>query len=184
MKRTLSLAIAALAVMALSTACTVEMHNVPAGFVGRILTPTGWDATIAESGQIDLKSKDNQGRYAVLVLMESTTTTVKEQFLAAGQDPKRKTDGTDHRILTKNGTPLSVDFYVRCMLPDDKAQRNNARPSTTNTHPSDHAIRVHARDSPGSFKAYVIMMNATTPSERARTTRLNSPVPQKMRSRS
>jgi regulator of protease activity HflC (stomatin/prohibitin superfamily) len=114
-----------IAFVSIMAACTVEMHNVPAGYVGRILTPTGWDTAIQESGQVDLKSKDTNGRYAVLVLLESTTTTVKEQFLAAGQDPKRKTDGTDHRILTKNGTPLSVDFYVRCLLHDDAKVRNN-----------------------------------------------------------
>lgn len=95
-----------------------DIRGIPAGHVGRVLTPSGWDAKIMESGQVDLKQKDTSGRYSVLVLLEATTTTVKEGFLQKGAD------GEDHRVLTRNGTPLTMDFYVRCMLPDDAEARN------------------------------------------------------------
>ncbi|GEM_PF-1781801 len=102
-------------------ACGNYYIEIPAGYVGRILTPTGWDDNILEAGQVDLGQKDNAGRYSTLVLLEVTTTTVKEQFL----DNATTVDREDHRVLTKGGTPLAVDMYVRLMQPDDRKIRNN-----------------------------------------------------------
>ena len=45
---------------------------------------------------------------------------IKEQFL----DASSSADGEDHRVLTKNMTPLSVDFYIRAMLPENETERN------------------------------------------------------------
>jgi regulator of protease activity HflC (stomatin/prohibitin superfamily) len=91
--------------------------------MGRILTPTGWEQSIRSAGQVDLRRVDRNGNFSVLVLLEATSTTVKEQFLEANADPARQ-DNTDHRVTTKDGVPLSVDVYLRAMLPDDEAVRD------------------------------------------------------------
>lgn len=98
-----------------------EYVEVPAGYVGKILTPTGWEDRIIESGQVDIQNTDVSGRYSVLILLEATTTTVKEQFL----DAEATEDKTDHRLLTKSGTPISGDVYFRAMVPEDERVRNS-----------------------------------------------------------
>lgn len=112
----------ALALVALLglTGCGSYYREIPAGYVGKMLTPTGWDQKTLEAGQVDLGKTDNAGRYTVLVLVEATSTTVKEQFLGSEVNP----DKEDHRILTKDGAPLTVDLYVRVMLPDSEKDRN------------------------------------------------------------
>lgn len=100
------------------TGCGQEYKEIPAGHVGRVLTATGWQEQVREAGMVDLRDTDMQGRYSVLVLLEATSTTVKEQFLAKG------TDSEDHRVLTKNGTPLTVDLYTRALLPENESVRN------------------------------------------------------------
>jgi len=91
--------------------------------MGRVLTPTGWEPASRSAGQVDLRQPDSDGSFNVLVLLEATSTTVKEQFLEANAD-SAKPDNTDHRITTKDGAPLSVDVYIRAMLPDDEPTRD------------------------------------------------------------
>src|SRR5215469_17593135 len=118
MRRIFGAALIAVVAVSLS-ACNVK--EIPAGYVGRVLTPTGWEDKIYEAGQVDLGTKHFIGTYNTLVLLEASSTTVKEQFMSAAMSPDRQ----DHRVLTKNGTPLAVDVYVRAMAPDDPKQRNN-----------------------------------------------------------
>jgi regulator of protease activity HflC (stomatin/prohibitin superfamily) len=101
--------------------CTTAMYYIPAGYVGRIMTPSGWDEKILEPGQINLGVAGANGQFSTLVLLEATTITVEEQFRSADFS----SDKQDHRILTKDGVPTTVDMYVRLMLPDDEAVRNN-----------------------------------------------------------
>lgn len=105
---------------ALLSACS-NYKEIQAGFVGRVLTPTGWEKNVRESGQVDLGKKSWNGAYNALVLLEATSTTVKEQFMQAEMSP----DKQDHRILTKDGVPLAVDVYIRAIIPDDEVGRNN-----------------------------------------------------------
>ncbi len=95
-------------------------HEIPTGHVGKILTPTGFQAKIWEAGMADLGEAGMGGAQNILVLLEANSTTVKEQFLSADASP----DKQDHRILTKNGTPLAVDVYVRAMVPEDQKSRD------------------------------------------------------------
>ena len=112
----------------LLTACTGQMNNVnnevrniPAGYIGRVLTPTGWEDKIYEAGQVDLGNVGAQGQGSVLILLEASSIAVKEQFLPA----ESSTDKVDHRVMTKKKIPLEVDCYVRLAVPDKKEDRNN-----------------------------------------------------------
>ena len=99
------------------------VRSIPAGYMGKVLTPTGWEQSTLSAGQVDLRSADRNGNFSVLILLEATSTTVKEQFLEANADAVKQ-DNTDHRVTTKDGAPLSVDVYIRAMLPDDESTRN------------------------------------------------------------
>ena len=111
-------------IVATLAGCTgPAVRSIPAGYVGKVLTPTGWEQTTRAAGQVDLRAPDANGNYSVLVLLEATSTTVKEQFLEANADSNRH-DQTDHRVTTKDGAPLSVDVYIRAMLPDDGPTRD------------------------------------------------------------
>ena len=110
--------------MVMLSGCTgPAIRSVPAGYIARVLTPTGWEQSTRSAGQVDLRGIDRNGSYSVLVLLEGTSTTVKEQFLEANADAG-KHDNTDHRVTTKDGVPLSVDVYIRAMLPDDESVRD------------------------------------------------------------
>lgn len=106
---------------AILMSCGNSVHNIPAGYVGKVLTPTGWAQDIKEAGQVDLGVENNNGTSNSLTILEVTTTTVKEQFMGA----EESTDKQDHRIRTKNGTPLIVDIYVQIATPTDDKTRNN-----------------------------------------------------------
>jgi hypothetical protein len=126
MQRKFATAVIAVVVGVIAAVVLVNMwrnnvKEIPAGYVGRILTPTGWQDKIYEAGQVDLGVKNHNGTYNTLVLLEATSTTVKEQFMSAVTSLDRQ----DHRVLTRNGTPLAVDVYVRAMAPDDPKERNN-----------------------------------------------------------
>ena len=113
-----------LAPMILLAGCTgPAVRSIPAGYMGKVLTPTGWEQATHTAGQVDLRSADRNGNFNVLIMLEATSTTVKEQFLEANAD-SAKQDNTDHRVTTKDGAPLSVDVYIRAMLPDDESTRD------------------------------------------------------------
>lgn len=95
-----------------------DFRNIPAGYVGKKLTPSGWDKGILEAGQIDIGAKHSDGTYTSLVLLEATSVSVKESFGMAID-----ASGEDHRILIGK-TPVSVDVYVRMTVPQDPERRN------------------------------------------------------------
>lgn len=107
-----------------TSGCGTNVVNIPAGYSGRILTPTGWKAGWLEAGQVDLGIKNTDGTYNSLVLLENTSTTVMEAFnqVRSASDPT--SDGEDHRILTQDGVPLSVDVYDRMIVPANESTRD------------------------------------------------------------
>jgi regulator of protease activity HflC (stomatin/prohibitin superfamily) len=121
--KTQSMVLVSAALMACSACTGPAVRPIPAGYMGKVLTPTGWESSTRSAGQVDLREEDRNGNYNVLVLLEATSTTVKEQFLEANADSARQ-DRTDHRVTTKDGAPLSVDVYIRAMLPDDESTRD------------------------------------------------------------
>lgn len=104
------------------SSCGHVVKEIPSGFIGKLLTPTGFDKNILEPGQVDLGDVSSNGQYTSLVLAEATTITVKESF---GQSASNKDsmDTEDHRVMTKT-TPLTVDIYVQMAVPKDPKLRN------------------------------------------------------------
>src|SRR3989338_5737190 len=102
------------------TACSNEIREIPPGYVGKQLTPTGFAEEWLEAGQTNLGERNAGETYNVMVLLEATTFTIKEQFLSAQASP----DKEDHRITTIDGVPLTVDLYIRVAAPDDPTKRD------------------------------------------------------------
>lgn len=100
--------------------CDEQIKNIPSGYVGKLLTPTGWDSKILEAGQVDIGQTDSAGRGNTLVLLEATSATMKEQFMATDSNG----DKQDHRVMLKKGTPVAVDIYVQVAVPTDPKLRN------------------------------------------------------------
>jgi hypothetical protein len=97
--------------------CT-QIENIPAGYVAKMLTPTGWDEKIYEAGQVDIGQTTNNGQGNTLVLLEASSVMIKESFKEEGED------GQDHRVKTLTES-LAVDAYVNVILPDDPKIRNS-----------------------------------------------------------
>jgi hypothetical protein len=96
--------------------CSNAFREIPAGYVGKKLTPTGWDKEILEAGQVDIGMPLSNGMYTTLVLLEATSISEKESFDAGD-------GGEDHRILIGK-TPIAVDVYVRMSIPQELDRRN------------------------------------------------------------
>ncbi|MBU2103757.1 SPFH domain-containing protein [Patescibacteria group bacterium] len=118
-----SLAAASLLLTSCGGINSSEYVNVPAGYVAKILTPTGWQDKIIESGQLNLGGENMDGRANQAVFMEATAVQMKESFMASQ-------GGEDHRIIVSNGAdstgpmPVAVDVYVRLRIPTDARLRN------------------------------------------------------------
>lgn len=97
-----------------------DVKNIPPGYVGKLLTPTGWDDKVLEAGQVDIGELDSNKRGNTLVLLEATSVTVKETFGSADSNK----DQQDHRVMLKKGTPVATDIYVQVMVPTDPKLRN------------------------------------------------------------
>jgi regulator of protease activity HflC (stomatin/prohibitin superfamily) len=85
---------------------------------------------------------NTDGTYNSLVLLENTSTTVMEAFDQAGALTTDTTDTEDHRILTQDGVPLSVDVYVRMIVPADNATRDTILAEVTPTQMPDYPSNV------------------------------------------
>lgn len=112
----------------LFTGCSNEVRNIPDGYIAKKLAPTGFENGILNPGQCDIGEKASNGQYTTLILLESSTITIKEEFHQ--KDPKG--DNEDHRIMTKK-TPLTVDVYIQVALPTDEKLRDAAFSSMTPT---------------------------------------------------
>ena len=108
MKRALT---AALGLCILALAGCSDYRNIPAGYAGKILTPTGYEKRLHTSGQVDIGRQDNNGLGNSLVLVENTSITVTESF-------NRDKGGEDHRIVLQDMVPMSVDVRINFLSPD------------------------------------------------------------------
>ncbi len=112
--------IALFAVILGLASCTNDYRDVPAGYVGKLLTPTGFSNHIYEAGQVDIGITESGGKGNSLVLLESTTRLIKERFA------KGATESDDHRITPKKrGIRLTVDVYVNVAVPEDVKERDS-----------------------------------------------------------
>ncbi len=110
-----------LALAILGLAGCGRMANVPPGYIGKMLTPTGWQDKVWEAGQVDIGDTDSLGRGNQMVICEATSVTIKEAF----SKPSAENGNEDHRIIAKDKTPLAVDIYVQVMVPDEKKMRDS-----------------------------------------------------------
>ena len=75
--------------------CSNVIREIPAGYVGKVLTPSGWQNEIREAGQVDIGTVGGNGTYNTLVLLEATSTAVKESFgQAMGNDKEEDRKST------------------------------------------------------------------------------------------
>ena len=102
-----------LGLLLLTTGCQ-QYQNVPPNYLGMKLTPTGYEDHIYTPGQVDIGTSDQSGMATSLVLIQSSGLEIKEQFL--GKDGN--SDKEDHRILTKDMSPMTVDVRLLLALPD------------------------------------------------------------------
>lgn len=128
--------------------------TIPAGFVGKILTPTGWQEAWLEAGQVDLGIKNADQTFNQMVLLEVTSTTIMEAFNPA-KPVSEGGDNEDHRVLTKDGVPVSVDVYVRLIVPPDKKTWTNILAQVTPKHYSGDPNKGIAGDPSEVQRVYV-----------------------------
>ena len=112
------IAIAALAIGFGGSAFAAEPRAIPPDMIGMILTPTGFDGKIYESGQVDI---GNKGWFAdwgnKLVLLQRGGFAIKEQFVQ--NDPNNDKDREDHRcIVGPKREPMSLDVRLLFAMPD------------------------------------------------------------------
>lgn len=89
-------------------------YEIPAGRHGKMLTPKGFTGEWKTPGMTDLGTESTNGLQNRLVTLEITTVQIKEGFGKVGEDSE------DHRILTKNKVPVTVDVYVRVKVIEEK----------------------------------------------------------------
>lgn len=112
MKRFILAAIALAGLFSLA-ACN-EFYSVPPNAIGMVLAPTGYDGKVLTPGQVNLGDLTTSGEGNQLVLVERNGVPVKESF--AG--PAANEDHEDHRCLTADGAPLTLDVRLLLTLPD------------------------------------------------------------------
>lgn len=98
--------------------CSNTYRDIPPGYVGKVLTPSGWQDKIFEAGQVDIGTVSDNGSSKSLCLLEATTWAAKESF---GQHSSE--DNEDHRIVI-NRAPVTVDVRLRLLCPTDPERRN------------------------------------------------------------
>lgn len=103
-----------IAAAALSLAGCNEYYSVPSNAIGMVLTPTGYDGKVLTPGQVNLGDKDSAGEGNTLVLVERNGVQEKESFAGAAAND----DHEDHRCLTADGAPVTIDVRLLLALPD------------------------------------------------------------------
>lgn len=112
MKR-LFLTAAALACAFALAGCN-EYYSVPPNAIGMVLTPTGYDGHVLSPGQVNLGDVSTTGEGNKLVLVERNGVQEKESFAGSVANE----DHEDHRCLTADGAPVSIDVRMLLALPD------------------------------------------------------------------
>lgn len=116
--RIISILPAALAALSL-TACGRAFENVPPNDIGMVLTPTGYENKIYTPGQVDIGTVGAAGQENRLVLIQRSGFSVEEQFREPGASTeKSEMDASDHRCLTKDTNPMTLDVRLIFALPD------------------------------------------------------------------
>ena len=104
----------ALPIIAIILAGCSNYQNVPPNDIGMMITPTGYEDHIYTPGQVDVGQADASGQMNRLVLIQRSGIEVKEGFL--GKEASE--DKEDHRCLTGDKAPLTLDVRMLFALPD------------------------------------------------------------------
>lgn len=119
--RLLLIIVVAVGVVLFSGCPPAGVTDIPPGYIGKILTPTGWEQGEPRgAGQVDLGASANNGTENKLVMCESSSTTIKELFRPADPQSQDANLREDHRVLTRDGIPASVDIYVQVGVINEK----------------------------------------------------------------
>lgn len=94
--------------------CWEEYYAVPSNSIGMVLSPTGYDGKVLTPGQVDLGAVAQDGEGNQLVLVERNGVQEKESFAGAAAND----DHEDHRCLTGDGAPVTVDVRLLLALPN------------------------------------------------------------------
>lgn len=106
--------IAILLVLAcLMTACS-NYADIPPNSIGMMLTPTGYEDKVYTPGQVDIGEEDTSNKGNKIVLIQRSGIQIKEQFIGK----EGSVDKEDHRCLTADDSPVTVDVRVLLALPD------------------------------------------------------------------
>lgn len=95
-------------------ACDNSYQNIPPNDIGMLLTPTGYEEHIYTPGQVNIRDQDISGQGNSLVLIQRSGLQIKEQFVG----PDASTDKEDHRCLTADKAPMTIDVRMLFALPD------------------------------------------------------------------
>lgn len=111
--KSLKICMVFLFVLFLVTGCQ-EMRDIGPQDIGMILTPSGYENQIYPPGQVDIgETQDGKGNR--LILIQRSGVDTKESFGLPGTDDK---DRSDHRCMTGNKVPITLDVRVLLALPD------------------------------------------------------------------
>jgi hypothetical protein len=112
--RVYGLVILAIVSSLILAACYQSFQNIPPNYIGMKLTPSGYEDTIYTPGQVDIGTTSAAGEGNQLVLIQRSGIEVKEQFLGKAGNK----DGADHRCLTQDQNPMTLDVRLVLALPD------------------------------------------------------------------
>ncbi|OGC87479.1 hypothetical protein A3C20_02410 [Candidatus Kaiserbacteria bacterium RIFCSPHIGHO2_02_FULL_55_25] len=109
---------AAIAILSGGPSFAAELRAIPPDMIGLMLTPTGFDGKIYESGQVDIGTTTWWAGYGnKIVLIQRAGFQIKEQFVS--NDPNNANDHEDHRcIVGPKRQPMSLDVRLLFALPD------------------------------------------------------------------
>lgn len=99
--------------LCLLTGCS-NYADIPPNSIGMMLTPTGYEDRVYTPGQVDIGEEDTSNKGNKVVLIQRSGIQVKEQFIGK----EGSVDKEDHRCLTADDSPVTVDVRILLALPD------------------------------------------------------------------
>jgi regulator of protease activity HflC (stomatin/prohibitin superfamily) len=127
-----------------------QFADVPPTDIAMVLTPTGYEGRIYTPGQVDIGNTDSSGRGNRLVLTQRSGFEIREQFVKGDDEGK---DREDHRCLTADKAPMSLDVRLLFALPDYATEDGKAdiarlfllgNPQLANAEPIGRVLRLTA----------------------------------------
>ena len=114
-----SILLTAIVGMAIIFAGCQSYVNVPPDKLGMKLTPTGYEDHIYTPGQVNIGKKSTSGLSNSLVLIQRSGLQIKEPFLGSASSG----DKEDHRCLTHDRVPMTLDVRLLLAIPDHETEQ-------------------------------------------------------------